>query len=68
MGDQLSNDWVGPDGVVVPGPYWDPLAGYYCFTGSSLSIGNTPSSRLGPWRARIFDNGSFWFSVPFTIN
>jgi hypothetical protein len=65
--DSLYNDWVGPDGSVIAGGYWGSGSGNYCFTGASLEIDGTPPSRLGPWQARVFDNGILVFWVPFTI-
>jgi hypothetical protein len=65
--DNLSNDWLGPNGTVIAGATWGNGTGNYCFVGSSLQIGNAPASLLGQWQARVFDNGTLIFSVPFTI-
>jgi len=66
--DNLTNDWLAPDGNVLTGGNWGASSGSFCFTGASLTIdANTPSSRLGTWYARVYDNGSIIFSVPFTI-
>ncbi len=62
--DNLSNDWLAPDGTVVSGDYWDASSGNYCFTGSSLGI---PSGPFGAWQARVYDNGSLVFAIPFSI-
>ena len=66
--DNLTNDWLGPNGTKVAGGSWDPGSGNYCFTGASLNIANTPANLLGSWQARVFDNGTLLFSVSFTIN
>jgi hypothetical protein len=66
--DNLSNDWVAPDGSVIQGGTWGTGNGNFCFTGASLEIDQTPPSRLGAWQARVYDNGSLVFWVPFTIS
>ena len=66
-GDSLTSNWLAPDGTVVAGANWASNPGYLCFPGASLSIGNLPTSQLGSWQARVYDNGKFFFSVPFTV-
>src|SRR5271166_2457882 len=64
--DNLVADWVAPDGTVITGFSWPPNpAGNYCFPNSSLSIANT--TKLGSWVARVRDNGTVLFTVPFTV-
>ena len=65
--DNLYNDWVGPDGSVIPGGFWGPGSGTYCFTGAALEIDQTPANRLGLWQARVYDNGNLVFWVPFSV-
>lgn len=66
-GDTLSNDWLAPDGTKVTGDSWSPEAGDFCFTGASLTIGGLAASKLGSWQARVYDNGTLLFTVPFTV-
>ena len=67
--DGLTNDWVGPDGTTIAGGSWGSgSSGSFCFTGPSLTITNTPANRLGPWTARVWNNGVVLFAVPFTIS
>jgi hypothetical protein len=68
LSDQLSSDWLAPDGTVVSGAKWNPNnPATYCFVGASLSIVTLPASQLGAWQARIYDNGILQFSIPFTV-
>ena len=66
--DTLSNDWLAPDGTVIPGAIWNPQSGTYCFNGPGLPIGNLPPARLGSWQARVYDNGTLLFTVPFAVS
>jgi hypothetical protein len=66
-GDSLTSNWLAPDGTVIPGSNWNPNSGNFCFPGASLSIGNLPTSQLGAWQARVYDNGNLLFSLPFTV-
>jgi pseudomonalisin len=66
--DSLNNDWVAPDGSLIQGVHWTQGAGNFCFTGASLAIDSLPSSRLGSWQARVFDNGSLLFTVTFNVS
>jgi hypothetical protein len=72
LSDQLSFDWVAPNGAVVLGISGDnpvPGAGYFCFTRESLPLGNLPFSNIGgTWQARVFDKGILLFSIPFTVD
>ena len=65
--DALYDDWIGPSGQRIAGGNWSSIIGTYCFTGASLNITNTPTSLLGQWQARVWDNGAVLFTVPFTI-
>jgi len=65
--DNLSNDWLAPNGDVIPGITWSAVAGNLCFPGSQFNIGNLPSAHLGAWQARIYDNGKQINSVSFTV-
>jgi uncharacterized protein (TIGR03437 family) len=66
--DSLTSNWLAPDGtVVLDGAPWTPGSGSFCFPGASLSIGNLPTSQLGSWQARVYDNGNLLFSIPFTV-
>ena len=49
--DQLSNQWIQPNGQVAASGQWGRVSGSYCFTGASLNIGSLPSSALGQWAA-----------------
>ena len=66
--DLLYNDWVGPDGSVIPGGNWSQVTGTYCFTDAGLEIANTPANRLGLWQARVYDNGNMIFWLSFMVN
>jgi len=66
--DSLSSDWRAPDGTVTSSGTWTRVSGSYCFPNHSLSITNLPSSRLGTWQARVWDNGILLFAVQFTIS
>jgi uncharacterized protein (TIGR03437 family) len=67
--DSLNNDWLAPDGTVVAGTGWGPVSGEYCFDNApSLAISNLPTSQIGAWHARVWDNGSLLFSAPFTVS
>ena len=66
--DALTNDWLAPDGSSVGAGSWNSSSGDFCFTGASLSISNLAVSQLGGWEARVFDNGSLVFSIPFTVS
>jgi hypothetical protein len=68
VSDTLTSDWLAPDGNVTAGFFWNPFTGSTCFTGSSLGIANLPATRLGLWQARVFDNGTLLFTVPFTVD
>jgi hypothetical protein len=65
--DQLSNQWVQPNGQVAASGQWGRVSGNYCFTGASLYVVSLPSSALGQWEARVYNNGVFLFSVYFLI-
>lgn len=67
-GDKLAYDWVAPDGSILAGGSWGAVPGSYCFTGASLQIANLPSSLLGDWRARIWNNGVYLFPIPFRVD
>jgi len=66
--DGLTGDWLAPDGTSVAPASWNSGAGYFCFTGSALSVSSLPAKQLGGWQARIFDNGALLFSIPFTVS
>jgi uncharacterized protein (TIGR03437 family) len=67
--DSLNNDWLAPDGTVVAGTGWGPVSGEYCFDNApSLAISNLPTSQIGAWHARVWDNGTLLFSAPFTVS
>jgi hypothetical protein len=54
---------------VVAGTGWGPVSGEYCFDNApSLAISNLPTSQIGAWHARVWDNGSLLFSAPFTVS
>ncbi len=65
--DQISNQWIQPNGQVGASGQWGRVSGSYCFTGASLNIGTLPSSALGQWEARVYNNGAFLFSVYFLV-
>ena len=66
-GDTLTTEWVGPDGSILTGESWTNVNGNYCYY-SPLEIDGTPANRLGQWQARVSDNGTMVFWLPFTIN
>lgn len=65
--DQLSNQWIQPNGQVAASGQWGRVSGSYCFIGASLYIGGLPSSAMGRWEARVSNNGVFLFSVYFVM-
>lgn len=67
LSDHITSDWLAPDSTVVTGGTWNPVAGNYCYVGISLDISSLPSSELGAWKARIYDNNVLQASVPFTV-
>lgn len=64
--DNLSDDWLAPDGSVLNAGSWTPTAGNSCYF-DSLDISSLLAGRLGSWQARVYDNGAPLFSVPFTV-
>ena len=67
-GDSLTNDWISPTGTVLPGFGGGWGSGSACFTGATLTVKDIPIDPVGSWQARVFDNGSLLFSVPFTLS
>jgi uncharacterized protein (TIGR03437 family) len=67
LSDNLTSDWLAPDGTVMPGGTFHTNSGSSCYD-TSLPIVNVPASRLGIWQARIYDNGAVQVTVPFTIS
>lgn len=65
--DQLSNQWIQPDGQVAASGQWGRISGNYCFIGASLYVGSLPSAALGQWEARVSNNGVFLFSLYFLV-
>jgi hypothetical protein len=66
--DQLSFDWVTPNGTIVGLGVYPPVAGDYCFPGNSLDLnGADLPNEVGIWQSRIFNHGSLLFSVPFRV-
>ncbi len=66
--DQITSNWLAPEGTVISGPSWSNNSGTYCYPGASLSISNLPSRQLGSWTARVYENGSLQTSIPFTVS
>jgi hypothetical protein len=68
--DYLIADWVQPDGTVVSaGTYTSsPVSGNYCFTGAYLNLSDFGDFiQTGVWHARVFDQGTLLFAIPFTV-
>jgi len=69
LSDQITSDWLAPDGAALTGGDWNLASGNYCYTSASLGISSsTPENRLGLWHARVYANGTLLFAVPFTIS
>jgi uncharacterized protein (TIGR03437 family) len=66
--DELTSNWLAPDGAVIAGKTWSGNQGSFCFSTASLGIGSLPTGRLGSWQARLYDHGALLFSVPFTVS
>lgn len=67
--DHITADWLAPNGDVLPANDWGTLAaGSYCFVGAALDISNPKPGHFGAWQARVYDNGTQLFAVPFTIS
>jgi len=65
--DAISDDWLAPDGVVIPGGGFSSVAGRFCFTGANLPLAGVSFNPVGTWQARVFDRGSLLFSIPFSV-
>ena len=65
--DSLTYDWLAPNGAVVAGSGWSPTSGLLCFTGANLPLRTVRFNPIGAWQARVFDNGSLLFSIPFAV-
>jgi trimeric autotransporter adhesin len=66
--DELMNNWLAPDGTVIPGTQWSQATGNLCFDNApALAISNLPAARLGTWVARVYDNGTLLFSIAFSV-
>ncbi len=63
----LSDDWLAPNGVVIPGDSWSPVTGKFCFPDSSLDLSTVNLNAIGTWQVRVYDHGSLLFAVPFTV-
>ena len=66
----LTNDWLAPNGVVVPGDSWPSIANgirNFCFPDSNLPMQDALFNPVGNWQVRVYDQGSLLFSVPFTV-
>ena len=66
--DFLTDEWLGPDGTVVPDVVWFPADGNFCFDAGSLNVSSLLPSQLGTWEARVYDNGTMLFSIPFSVH
>jgi len=64
----LSDDWLAPNGAVIPGDSWPPITGNFCFPDSSLLLSTIPFNPLVAWQVRVYDHESLLFSVPFTVS
>lgn len=65
--DHLTSDWLAPNGTVVAGVTWSVAAGFFCFANDALSLPEINFNPIGTWQARVFDQGSLLFSVPFSV-
>ena len=65
--DTLNVAWVRPDNIPLVGDGWPNSSGTYCFSGG-LNITNSTNGDFGNWQARVYNNGTLVFSVPFTIS
>jgi hypothetical protein len=68
VSDNISSDWLAPDNTIVGGGNWSGNVGSYCYPFISLNISNLPSSQLGGWKARVYDNGVPQLSIPFSVS
>ena len=68
--DLFTDDWLAPNGVVIPGDAWPPLSSgveNFCFPDSNLPMQGALFNTVGNWQVRVYDQGSLLFSVPFTV-
>ena len=68
--NSFSDDWLAPNGTVIPGDSWPSIANgirNFCFPDSSLALSSIPFNSIGNWQVRVYDHGSLLFSVPFTV-
>jgi len=69
-GDQLSVDWIRPDGVVYASGSFPalPSGGSYCFDDGIDVAGATAAQYPGVWAIRGYWNGVTLFTRNFTLN
>jgi hypothetical protein len=68
--DLFTDEWLAPNGVVIPGDAWPPLSSgiaNFCFPDSNLPLQGALFNTVGNWQIRVYDQGSLLFSVPFTV-
>jgi subtilase family serine protease len=65
--DQLTDQWIRPDGTVYATNSWSSATGNRCYADSVNIAGAAPVNSPGTWHARVFLNGSVLFDLPFTI-
>ena len=65
--DRLLLSWLAPDNTIYPAVFHLTPGSNYCGISTSLSIGHLPASQLGAWQARLYDNATLLFSIPFTV-
>ena len=63
----LSDDWLAPNGTIIPGGDWPSQTGNFCFADAFLPLPIISFNPVGTWQARVYDHDSLLFSVPFTV-
>jgi hypothetical protein len=66
--DNLSSDWLAPNGTVLAGTSWQSSTGTHCFVGTPLNIANLTTAQLGTWTAQISDNGRLLTGLAFKVS
>jgi hypothetical protein len=65
--DQVSDQWIQPDGSVYASGQWGPTSGNRCYEDVISISGSRPASMSGIWHARVFVSGAQLFDLTFQI-
>jgi hypothetical protein len=65
--DQVTSQWLKPDGSVYASGTWASTTGNRCFE-DRIGIAGKASASPGNWRIRVLVNGSAILELPFTVS